>query len=45
MRTSLRRSTASIKDPFGRMIVAQPKFEDLSLVTMHVKVREYGVIW
>ena len=35
------------KDPFDRMLIAQAKFEDLSLVTADAKVREYGVsvIW
>ena len=34
-------------DPFDRMLVAQAKFEDLSLVTADSKVRQYGVkvIW
>jgi PIN domain nuclease of toxin-antitoxin system len=35
------------KDPFDRMIVAQAKFEDLSLVTADAKMRGYGVrvVW
>ena len=35
------------KDPFDRMLVAQAKYEEMSLVTRDSKVRQYGVraIW